>query len=95
MSIFNHSIHISNLKLYKELQKAQEGVHTTEALKIELMKYKAHASKKYNQNLDEQEALDNFVDTIDSLTMNEVSEWRNSQIQTSDSQKSINNQTML
>ena len=49
--------------------------------KRELMKYKARASKKYNQNLNEQEALDNFVDTIDVLTMNEVSEWKELQVQ--------------
>lgn len=64
--------------------------HTAEALKRELMKYRARASQKYNQNFSEQEALDNFVDTIDTLTMNEVTEWKNIQIQVSETQKGLN-----
>ena len=64
--------------------------YTAEALKRELMKYRARASQKYNQNLNEQEALDNFVDTINTLTMNEVTEWKNIQTQISETQKGLN-----
>jgi hypothetical protein len=64
--------------------------HTAEALKRELMKYRTRTSQKYNHTIDEQQALDNFVDTIDTLTMNEVTEWRNTQTQISETQKGLN-----
>jgi len=64
--------------------------HTAEALKRELMKYRARASHKYSQSLSEQEALDNFVDAIDTLTMNEVTEWKKIQTQISETQKGLN-----
>lgn len=64
--------------------------HTAESLKRELMKFSARASQKYNLNLSEQEVLDNFVDTIDVLTMSEVTEWKNTQIQMSEAQKGLN-----
>ena len=41
--------------------------YTAESLKRELMKYRARASEKYNTKLNHQQALDNFVDAIDTL----------------------------
>jgi hypothetical protein len=55
--------------------------HTSEALKRELVKFKARASENYSAALDQQKALDNFVNRIENLSMNEVSEWRVLQLQ--------------
>ena len=50
--------------------------HTSEALKRELVKFKARASEAYRADLDDQKVLDNFVTNIESLSMKELSEWR-------------------
>ncbi|MDQ3743965.1 MAG: DUF4231 domain-containing protein [Acidobacteriota bacterium] len=55
--------------------------HTSEALKRELVKFRARASEHYRAGLDDQTALDNFVSRVESLAMGEVSEWRLLQLQ--------------
>ena len=61
--------------------------HTAEALKRELMKFQSRTSARYSLSLNAQQALENFVESIDSLTMNEVSEWKNMQIQAAETSK--------
>jgi hypothetical protein len=55
--------------------------HTSEALKRELVKFKARASEAYQVDIEDQKALNNFVTRIESLSMNELSEWRILQLQ--------------
>jgi hypothetical protein len=55
--------------------------HASEALRRELVKYKARVSEKYQADLADQTALNNFVTCIESLSMNELSEWRVLQLQ--------------
>jgi len=55
--------------------------YTSEALKRELVKFKSRATEEYYASLDDQKALSNFVNRIEQLSMNEVSEWRNLQPQ--------------
>jgi hypothetical protein len=55
--------------------------HTSELMKRELVKFRARASEHYRADLGEQEAIDNFVGRIESITMGELSEWRVLQLQ--------------
>jgi hypothetical protein len=55
--------------------------HASEALKLEMLKFKTRTSEEYMAGLDDQKALSNFVTRIESLSMNEVSEWRALQLQ--------------
>ena len=55
--------------------------HTSEALKRELLKFKTRTSEEYRADLDDQQALANFVARVESLTMSELSEWRGLQTQ--------------
>lgn len=57
--------------------------HTSEALKRELVKFRARASEHYRAELGEQQALDNFVGRVEAITMGELSEWRVLQLQSS------------
>ena len=55
--------------------------HTSEALKRELLKFKTRASDEYSADIDDQQALNNFVTRVESVSMNELSEWRVLQLQ--------------
>jgi hypothetical protein len=55
--------------------------HASEALKRELLKFKTRTSEEYRADLDDQQALANFVARVESLSMNELSEWRVLQMQ--------------
>lgn len=83
------SISVGLSAIFKWRENWAIRAYTSEALKRELMKYQARASKKYNETLSEQEVLDTFVETIDTLTMSEVSEWKDMQFQATKGQKSL------
>ena len=84
------SIAVGMIAVFKWRENWALRAFTAEALKRELMKFQSRSSKKYHSTLDDQEALDNFVEVIDVLTMNEVSEWKNIQFQSSKTQKKLN-----
>jgi hypothetical protein len=46
-----------------------------------MVKFNTRTSEKYMADLDDQKALSNFVTCIESLSMNEISEWRALQLQ--------------
>jgi hypothetical protein len=49
---------------------------TAEQLKFELLKYRNRATKPYKNELDDNEALANFVERVESLVSLETDSWR-------------------
>ena len=47
-----------------------------ELLKGEKHKFETRTTKDYSQKLDDYEALNTFVEKVDSLMKSEISEWR-------------------
>jgi hypothetical protein len=47
-----------------------------EALKSERLKFQTRATAEYGPDLDEHQALSNFVSRMEALVMDEVTDWR-------------------
>ena len=52
---------------------------TLELLVAEHTKYRTRTSAAYDVTIDDQQALSNFVDSLTSLNVREMSEWRSLQ----------------
>jgi hypothetical protein len=67
-----------------------------EALQSELFKFKTRTSEYYSPKLEQQEALDNFVQRVDRINQEELGNWRDSQLRDSPSKpkdtKALENQ---
>jgi hypothetical protein len=54
-----------------------------EALQSELFKFKTRTSEFYSPEIDQQKALDNFVQRVDRINQEELGNWRNLQLRDS------------
>jgi hypothetical protein len=50
--------------------------YVCEALRSELNKFKTRSTNKYAQNLDDQQAINNFVIRIEDIVLDEMTDWR-------------------
>ena len=63
---------------------AEQSTLAAEALKSERVKYATRTTSRYNHDLSDDEALDNFVARIEDIAMTEVTEWRGEFARTTD-----------